>query len=102
MLQLGPAGATVSMGPGSANVQATLPMCVITTRESDIPMLTGLEIGEATEPDPNRPGVILRRAGDQSLWELAKKFGSTVDAIQAANGLQQEPESDQMLLIPVL
>ena len=102
LLQLNPVGATASMGSGSANVQATLPVNVITTRESDIPMLTGLEIGEATVPDPDRPGVILRRAGDLTLWELAKKLGSTVEAIQTANGLQQEPENDQMLLIPVL
>ncbi len=101
-LMLTPVSTTASMGPGNANVQAVMRLNVMTTRESDIPMLTGLEIGGAVEPDADRPGVILRRAGDQTLWELAKNLGSTVDAIKTANGLQQEPNGEQMLLIPVL
>jgi LysM repeat protein len=36
-----------------------------------------------------------------SLWELAKETGSTMDAIRKANGLTQEPRQGQMLLIPV-
>jgi hypothetical protein len=57
---------------------------------------------ETTQPDPNRPSLILRRYAEDSIWELAKKTGSTVEAIQKLNGIQLEPEKDQMLLIPVL
>lgn len=63
--------------------------------------VTGLEIGEQREPDPDRPSIILRRAGDEDLWTIAKKCGSTVPAIQKANQLNGEPESGQMLLIPI-
>lgn len=63
--------------------------------------ITSMEIGEATAPDPNRPSLILRRAGGSSLWELAKNTGSTVDAIYAANRLTQEPTDDRILLIPI-
>lgn len=63
--------------------------------------VTSMEAGEPTAPDPNRPSVILRRAGGGSLWDLAKKTGSTVDAILAANQLPQEPMDDRILLIPI-
>ncbi len=67
-----------------------------------LPMVTALEVGEATQPDPNRPSLILRRAGEDSLWQLARSCGSTVEAIRAANHLTDDPAPDQMLLIPVL
>lgn len=63
--------------------------------------VTAMEAGEPKVPDPNRPSVILRRAGEGSLWDLAKKTGSTVDAILAANQLTQEPMDDRFLLIPI-
>lgn len=67
-----------------------------------IALATGLELGEETEPDPNRPSLILRRAGEKTLWELAKQYGSTVAAIQEANALEGDAAADTMLLIPVL
>lgn len=69
---------------------------------SGLSMVTGLQLGEATEPDPNRPGLILRRAGKNTLWEIAKSTGSTVEAIMGANQLEGQPEPERMLLIPVL
>ena len=66
-----------------------------------IPAVTALELGEIKDPDPNRPSVVLRRAGDEGLWAMAKGYGSTVAAIQEANQLSGEPEIGQMLLIPI-
>lgn len=57
---------------------------------------------EAQAPDPQRPSLILRKVGDNTLWELAKGCGSTVDEIMKANHLQGEPLVDQMILIPVI
>lgn len=71
-----------------------------TVAQRGIPMVTGLEIGEEVEKE--RPNLILRKAGDDSLWELAKRCGSTVEAITRANGLQDQPDADRILLIPVL
>ena len=73
----------------------------VTTADEGLSMVTGLELGEATRPDPSRPSMILRRAGEKSLWELAKASGSTVEAIRAANALTDEPAQGRMLLIPV-
>lgn len=73
-----------------------------TTAEQGIPMVTGLELGDAVKPDPNRPSMILRRCGTARLWELAKRNHSTVEAIREINALEGEPEPGRMLLIPVV
>jgi LysM repeat protein len=44
----------------------------------------------------------LQRAEGDSLWDLAKKNGSTMSAIMQANALTTEPVPGQMLLIPVV
>ncbi len=69
--------------------------------EANIPMVCALSAGEERAPDPQRPSLILRRAGDASLWDLAKHCGTTVEAIREANGLSDEILPDRMLLIPV-
>ncbi len=68
---------------------------------SPIRMVTGVEIGEQKQPDPDRPSLIVKRVGDEDLWTVAKKYGSTVDAIRAANKLTQDPQEGTMLLVPV-
>ncbi len=66
-------------------------------------MVREVALGEERQPDPERPSVIIRpKRRDQTLWELAKGCGSTVGAIQKLNQLEGEPESDQLLLIPVI
>lgn len=67
-----------------------------------ITFVSGLELGEIREADPSRPSIILRRAGEEGLWSIAKNSGSTMDAIRDANHLTSEPENGQMLLIPVV
>ena len=73
-----------------------------TVFDSGIGMVQALEAGELTQPDPNRPSVILCRCGGRNLWELAKDCRSTVEAIQKANDLTQDPAPEGFLLIPVL
>ena len=64
-------------------------------------MITGLSLGEEQKKDPDRPTLIIRKVGEDTLWDIAKQTGSTVSAIERANGLLQEPEKDRMLLIPI-
>lgn len=85
----------------SIDISGEMTLEVDVFSDTAIPMVTGLELGEITEPDPNRPSLILCRMGDQRLWDLAKAYGSTVKGIEEINGLQQEPLDDQILLIPV-
>lgn len=91
----------VMTGSGEMTVKTTIPVDLSAMTGQPVPVITGLEFPERQEPDPARPSLILRRAG-QSLWETAKQSGSTMEAILQANGLEKEPAPGQMLLIPVL
>lgn len=91
----------VLTGRGQMQVKAELPVEITATARQKISMVTGITLGSEKKPDPNRPTLILRRAGERSLWELAKGTGSRVEDIRQANGLQGEPVPGQMLLIPV-
>ncbi len=64
-------------------------------------VVSGMTLGEERESAPDRPSMILRRAQNQSLWQLAKEMGTTTQAILDANGLSQMPPEGSWLLIPV-
>ena len=74
---------------------------VTTTSRKGLPMVTGLTLGEEIKREENHPSLILRRAGNAGLWNIAKSTGSTVAAIEAANALEEEPLPERILLIPV-
>ena len=99
---LTPSEPQILMGTGDMKVRCEFPMQETTEAAEGIPMVTAIRLGEGREPDEGRPSLILKRAGDQDLWELAKASGSTVGAIKAANHLQSDPVPGQMLLIPIL
>ncbi len=92
----------VHPGSGSASVNIGGGLRAVTGGWSTFPMIAGLKMGDIRQPDPGRPSLILRRPDEQGLWALAKRCGSTVDAILAANHLQGEPTGEPILLIPVL
>ncbi len=82
--------------------RSTLELEAVAVCEEAMQMLSGMELGDPVRPDPARPSLILRRAGEKDLWQIAKESGSTMEAITKANGLDGEPPADQMLLIPVV
>lgn len=82
-------------------VRGELETCAQITAAQGIPMVTGLILGDTAARDPERPSLILRRAGEGTLWDIAKESGSTVEAIRKANRLTDEPLDDRLLLIPV-
>ena len=93
---------TVTEGADTLTVQTQTPAMLTFSAGQGMPMVVGAELGELREPDPNRPSLILRRTGRESLWDIARESGSTVAAIRAANALEGEPEQGRMLLIPVV
>lgn len=97
-----PTGSSTGGLGSDALLRGSVRLDTLTGTRQGMPMVMGLEMTEQHEPDPQRPSLIVRSVGEGSLWELAKKTGSTVDAIRKANNLQQEPEDSQLLLIPVL
>ena len=96
-----PAMPQAAVGNGQILLKAELPLELTASARQPQTMVTGLMLGENRKPDPTRPSLILRRAGEDSLWEIAKAANSTVRSIQEANGLQSEPVPGQMLLIPI-
>lgn len=97
-----PSAPLSTVGSGQLSMKAELPLELMSMANQQLPVVTGLVLGEEQKPDPGRPSLILRRAGDDSLWQIAKASHSTVGAIREANGLQNEPSPGQLLLIPVL
>ena len=92
----------ISANGGKGSLEADIGLDARLMADREMPIITALELGELHEADPDRPTLILRSRGKDSLWELAKQAGSTVEAIHRANGIAQEPDENQMLLIPVL
>ncbi len=88
-------------GMDMLHMRCDLNLQVQTNGTAGMPMLTGATLGEQLSNTAERPSVILCRAGDDSLWEIAKRSGSTVDKIRMVNAIEQEPDSEQMLLIPL-
>lgn len=88
-------------GNGTILVKGEVPLEMTATTTQGMPMVTGLELGQARQPDPSRPSLILRRAGSGGLWDIAKGANSTMEAIRQANNLENEPTPGQLLLIPV-
>ncbi len=99
-LQLQPSGNPQLSGMGGVPGGDVL-LSTTASGTRGLPMVTALEL-EAVQPDPDRPSVILRRAGEESLWDMAKAAGSTEQAIRNANSLEDAPMPGQILLIPVL
>ena len=81
---------------------ARVRLCRAKETAKDMEIISGLRLSEAAQKDPNRPSLILRRMGKDSLWDLAKRTGSTVASIMQANGLETEPQTGDMIMIPIL
>lgn len=82
------------------SLNADLRVRATCTGQTGLPMVTGLTVREA-QTQERRPGLIIRRLGEDTLWEVAKATGSTVEGILQANGLTETPTPDSFLLIPV-
>ena len=72
-----------------------------TSARHGMDMVSMLELGELQESNPARPSLILCRPDGETLWEMAKRCGSTVEEILRVNQLEGEPQANRMLLIPV-
>lgn len=91
----------LQLSNGQLQAKADLRTICTVTAKQQIPMVTAVELGQKMNADPNRPSLILRRAGTGRLWDIAKGSGSTVADIRLANDLTGEPAPDRLLLIPI-
>ena len=89
------------MGMDGIHMGMEMSLDTTATEETGVRMVMGMELGEIIPPAPDTPSLILRRVGEESLWDMAKLYGSTEDAIRKANGLTDDPTPGQILIIPV-
>ena len=87
---------------GKASLRCDMESQAESIMQKGIDTVCGLSVGEAREKKQDAPSLIVRRMGEDSLWDIAKDVGSTVETIQKVNKLTAEPTPQQMLLIPVL
>lgn len=97
----GPEEPKVTEMGGQITLGCRVPVEITAVANQTIPMITGLERKEPRKKDPDRPSLVLRRAGEEPLWEIAKACGTTMESIRRINGLTAEPTPDRLLIIPV-
>jgi len=68
----------------------------------EVNMVVRAKMGEKRKKDRRSPSVVLRLAApEEELWDLAKAYQTTMEAIRQANGLEDERlPTGRMLLIP--
>ncbi|MBO7252259.1 MAG: DUF3794 domain-containing protein [Oscillospiraceae bacterium] len=97
-----PSDPQVMQGGDCVVVRMDIPM----EREAQITqhfsMIRDIQPGQERPVDKQQPSVILQRMGKESLWDIAKKNRTTIDAIMKANELKDGPEPGQILLIPAV
>ena len=86
---------------GEMNLSGQMKLELQAQTKTGIRMVTALEIGQQQEPDPERPSLILCRREDQTLWEIAKRCGATVEEIRRINNSDNLSNPERVLLIPV-
>jgi hypothetical protein len=66
-------------------------------------IVKGITLGEEKRREGNRPSLILcRPKEEETLWQLAKRCGSTVEVITKANQMDPDNLHDDILLIPLM
>ena len=103
-----PDGMVVSQGKIKAmetgdGISLSIPLQVETKTGTiqGLDMASGLELGQEREPDPERPSLVLCRPGKENIWSIARRCGSTMEAIQRANRMDGEISENRILLIPI-
>ena len=91
----------LQLNPGAGKITMDFSVHLAMLSKDGLSVVSSMELGEPAAKESDRPSLILRRAGEAGLWELAKASGSTMEAIAQANSLTEEPAKGQMLLIPL-
>lgn len=94
---------SVQAAPDGAEARTEVTFRLSCSAAQQLRTLSGGTLEICKERDPERPSVILRAPrGRESVWELAKQYGTTVQSVTEANHLDSElVEEGQILLIPM-
>ena len=92
-----------SVGADGVELRFPVTFAVSVAETPRYPCLQSLEAEECGKKDENVPSLVLRamKQGER-LWDIAKLYRTTVEAILAANGLKEESAAviGKLLLIP--
>lgn len=82
----------------TAEVKGTLGMNVKILQADDVNIITDCEVVEAEASETGSSGLVIyfTENGD-TLWNVAKKYGTTVDKIRAANHLEASFDAEDKL-----
>jgi hypothetical protein len=72
-------------------------------RETRAPVVDDMTVDSAPEEEPGpRPSLVLRVLDEgERLWDVAKRYGTTIGDIEKANELGgEQPWGGKLLLIP--
>ena len=96
-------GSSVQAAADGAEARTEVTFRLSCSAAQQLQTLSGGTLELCTERDPERPSVVLRAPrGRESVWEIAKQYGTTVQAVKEANHLDSElVEEGQLLLIPM-
>jgi hypothetical protein len=90
-----------SLLPDHLELRGEMRLGELTDTNCPMSVIAGIQLGAMEQKDPNRPSLILRRLGQESLWDVAKNCRTTVSAIQIANNLTDDCAPNKMLIIPI-
>jgi|GEM_PF-5135879 len=87
---------------GSIELSATVESRFSESASCKVQQLSAVDGDDMTEEKGDRSRIILRYPDSgETLWDIAKKYGTTMDSIRRANGMETDRlEGDTMLLIP--
>ena len=84
---------------GSMETRVTLEAQLLCETDNEISSISGVALDEEQSFDLSRfPSLTMVRREGESLWEIAKRYHSSVEAIEAYAG--GETENEGMLLVP--
>lgn len=86
----------------AVTLRLTAQMCIDNCMGSKLHTLRSAKVDLQKAGEHARASLIAKRAGEESVWEIAKSCGSTVEAICEANGLSSGVvQEGAILLIPM-
>ena len=68
---------------------------------SEQTVIAGFEQKETESDVDHRPSLIICKPGEDTLWDIAKRYKSTIRDIERANNPDDNREADSFLLVPI-
>ena len=85
-------------GENAVELRCPVELPMDASNSAELTYVSAMELEDEAAEETERPSLIVIRLGTESLWSIAKKFGSTCELIRSANPGAVNP--GDLLLIP--